>query len=189
MSKIDQVTPEESLSALLDGELDGQASERLIDVLEYSPKLQHQWRHYHMIRDLMRPKPQPPFRPHLSQLVMDQLEAEPTILMPSPSSTPTVHTGSWLGRSPVRALAASLAAIAVIGLAVVYSPNAPERTTVATNSELSPTVVKLDRDAVAAIERQRMEGYLARHAANSSNTNLHGFLPYARVVSYNGGAR
>ena len=176
---------DEALSALIDGELTTEALVELVERLVSTPELQRQWHHHHLMRDLMQPQPNPPLRPHFSAQVMQRLESEPTVLIP-PRRRPWM-AGYGIPVRSATALVASIAAVMVVGgLFLTLDRGTATRPIVAQGGGM-PLPVVVSAEAVAAIEHQRMESYLARHVAKSPSSQMRSFLPYARVVSYNGG--
>jgi len=98
----------EKISALMDGELDGQQAGRTINAITEEEDLKQVWDAYHLIGDAMRANSH--VAVNVRQQVAEQLAGEPTVLAPR----------RWL--APVRtrragavALAASVSFAAVVG--------------------------------------------------------------------------
>lgn len=123
------------ISALIDDESDADAAAHLFAALKGDGELAKCWSTYHLIGDVMRGEP--PLRPDFPQRLMQQLEAEPTVL--APKSHQARHTPSfWMS------VAASVAAVMFVGWMALQqqarSPSADGVSTVAQN-DVSPESV------------------------------------------------
>lgn len=191
----------EALSALVDGELVGEDGPELLDEVLDDATLKRRWAAYHLIGDVMRQ--------HIidGQVLDGQDEAGP-VSADVAKISPRVSSGvrSW-AMHPLAglALAASVAAVAVLGIFAVSSndPQPPVQvaatggtdTTVIPGSD-DPTVVILDAgldparmtwNDVAPGVTHRLNGYLVTHNEMLGN-RMRGMLPYARIVAYDGGS-
>jgi sigma-E factor negative regulatory protein RseA len=97
----------EQLSALMDGELDMDASPHLYTALRSSGEVARCWSTYHLIGDVMRGDL--PLQDKLHGRIMQRLEAEPVILAPRRRLRGMLHSGY------VVPMAASAAAVAFVG--------------------------------------------------------------------------
>jgi len=70
----------EKLSALMDGELDGQLADRTIKAITEEEELKQVWDAYHLIGDAMRDNSH--VSVNVRQRVATRLAAEPTVLAP-----------------------------------------------------------------------------------------------------------
>jgi sigma-E factor negative regulatory protein RseA len=75
----------EKISALMDGELDGQQAQQQIRRLGENEELASNWHAFHLIGDAMRNER--PLSPGFSQRVNSRIAAEPTILAPRRSAS------------------------------------------------------------------------------------------------------
>jgi len=108
----------EQISALVDGELDEHDRHAAVDVLLDSDDIRNTWGRYHLIRDSLTRNLPSGLDSDFSSRVMQALENEPTVLAP-----PRVH--STLGRRLAGlAVAASVAAVAVMGVQFMYQQDA-----------------------------------------------------------------
>lgn len=98
------------LSALLDGDLEEQATQAVFDRLQRDPELRQDWAAYCLIGDVLRGER--PNAPDLVSRVMAGLDNEPTVLAPAARTT---------GRGPAPRLWRSLMPLAasVMGVAAV----------------------------------------------------------------------
>jgi sigma-E factor negative regulatory protein RseA len=103
----------EQLSALVDGELDMDASPHLYTALRKSTEAAECWSTYHLIGDVMRGDL--PLQAGLQARIMQQLESEPVVLAPRRRLREMLHSGYTM---PV---AASAAAVAFVGWMVWHA--------------------------------------------------------------------
>lgn len=126
----------DQMSALMDNEMDVGDAEHLITALKGDGELAECWSTYHLIGDAMRGES--PLRPGFSHRLMQQIEAEPTIL--APKTRKRTHKPSfWMSA------AASVAAVMFVGwMALQQQERVPSgdagRTTLAQNA-VSPESV------------------------------------------------
>lgn len=100
----------DQMSALIDNEFDADAAGHLFTALKGDGELAECWSTYHLIGDAMRGEP--PLRAGFSQRLMQQLEAEPTVLAPKPRKHAPAPS-LWV------TAAASVAAVMFVGWMVL----------------------------------------------------------------------
>jgi negative regulator of sigma E activity len=176
----------EIISALIDEELNSHEQKLAVDVLLGSYELRSHWRKQQLIRELFQNGGHSSLHYSFSKQLMMKLADEPTLLVPSDVSRKQSVSQKWLS-PPYMGIAASL--VLAITVVVYITPDDSPQQIIATNAvhPIQQPRLTIDPDALAAIEHQRMEGYMARHAAKNTGVQIRGFLPYARVVSYSGG--
>jgi negative regulator of sigma E activity len=109
---------EESVSALMDGELKGSAAHRTISNLQYDAALSQLWGRYHLIREALRKELPEQFMGSIAARVSHALASEPTVLAPRKITleakfralSPALKQLSGL------AIAASVTAVAVLSV-------------------------------------------------------------------------
>ncbi len=123
---------DERLSSLLDGELDDTQQRHAIDALGGDAKARERWERFHLAGDALHGNLAEAIDPRFASRVMAAIDDEPAILAPSPrpssASTPHTPAPSRLSkRFAGLAVAASVAAIAVMGVESLYheDPAAP----------------------------------------------------------------
>lgn len=99
----------DQISALMDDELDVEASDHLFEALKSSKDCYESWSTYHLIGDVMRGNPE--FSADFHQRVMARIDAEPTVLAPKRRFE--------VRRSHVMSVAASVAAVMFVGWMVL----------------------------------------------------------------------
>ncbi|MFT5449142.1 MAG: sigma-E factor negative regulatory protein RseA [Gammaproteobacteria bacterium] len=204
---------EESLSALMDGELPSARAERVLDRVLDDARLREQWRRYHLISAALSSQ-------DALSVVDDELAARVRQALGSeviPLRTPSRRKPWMIGI----ACAASVAAVALLVVLNVTGQQAtepgagvpqvatiePNTTTTATTGNshqpVAPQLASLRNDSDAAVDAQptassltrmtwndagpaveaRLNGYLLDHNGYLAD-GVRGMLPYARVVAY-----
>lgn len=114
----------EKLSAFLDGETGRDESNTLISELCENQELKSCWERYHVISDSMRSGLPDSIHDGFADKVMSAIATEPAILAPQPSPISTkpaqAHTNPITKRFAGFAIAASVAALAVVGVQTLY---------------------------------------------------------------------
>lgn len=165
----------EKLSALIDGELEGNGLHTHLGRLRTDPELQRAWDTYHLIGDALRGQ----ISPAISDRVVARLREEPTVLVPRPQKSPSRRLG-WYAM-------AAAASIAAVGLVVwtaspgwrVESQLAGGPATVATSAPVT---------LVSNVPSAEVENYLLAHQPYSHTSAMQGIAPYARSVADERGA-
>jgi len=139
----------ESVSALMDGELDGHEAAKVVTVLGSDESLKEVWDSYHMIGDAMRANTI--LSVNVRQQVAERLSDEPTVLAPR----------RWFGQARARqlgaaALAASVTFAAVVAWQQLGSAGAPHAELVAANTPVDMQHVQPGRDDPYLMAHQEM---------------------------------
>ena len=159
----------ETISALMDGELEGRAADEAIDALGSESEALETWRLYHLVSDGMRDTRV--LSAGFTSRLAARLAQEPTVL--APSRLP--------GRTPARRFAfAAAASVAAVGL-VGWLAFGPQR-------ETPPTIAKVETPAPIAAPRvvqltSATNDYLLAHQGFSPGVSLQGMVPYVRTVA------
>jgi sigma-E factor negative regulatory protein RseA len=171
----------EWLSALADGELQGDELQRGLDALRNDPELQASWGAYHVIRDSVSSNLNPEVAPQLHQRISAALDAEPTILAPQRRKRP------WLKQAAGVAIAASVTGVAIIGVQQMNGVDGgPAVQPVAQQQEyirMAPTLVAEGKEKKDE-NREALDRYLVNHNEYSANSGIQGVLPYVRIVGH-----
>jgi len=168
----------ERLSALIDGELEGEGLHAHLGRLRTDPELQKAWDTYHLIGDALRGQTSPA----IADRVVARLREEPTVLAPRPEKSPSRQLG-WY--------AMAAASVAAVGFVVwTASPGwrvesrlaaGPAATTVATSATAPVTLV-------SSVPLAEVENYLLAHQPYSHASAMQGIAPYGRSVADERGA-
>lgn len=179
--------PDERLSTLLDGELDHTERSSALDTLIKDDALRQRWERYHLISDAMKRNLPRAIDNQLASRVMDALQDEPTVL------APPKRTGSSLGqRMAGLAVAASVAAVAVLGVQFMYQ----EDNQGAAQQQMAKVPVRKDliRPDVQLVQQPththqqlkrfhpQLNKYLLDHNQQAARV-VQGVMPYARIVT------
>jgi sigma-E factor negative regulatory protein RseA len=164
----------ERVSELMDGALDERAADELIGRLPRDGEAAEAWRTYHLIGDVMRGTA--PRSEGFAARVSWKLADEPTVLAPQRGQAETRPAPRH--RLTLTALAASLAAVALVGWMafapqpqVAPAPLAQVNPAPEAKAEPAPTLVPLPTAA---------NDYLLAHQGFSPRASL---VPYVRTVS------
>ena len=187
---------DEWLSALADDELHGQAMQQGIDALLKDPALKRRWANYHAIRDGLHGESAPQLGQELEQRVRAALADEPTILAPRRPSRAVLRHAAGL------AVAASVTGVAILGIQHFNHSGLPGMdSSVPSLASSAPvaaeSIARVDSRATSAraqppvqeaegewIRNDQLAPYLVNHNEYSSSTNMHGMLPYVRIVGH-----
>ena len=158
----------ESISALMDGELEGRAADEALELVRRDGMAADTWRLYHLVSDAMHE--QPLLSEGFTRRVSARLAAEPTVLAP----------GRLPGRTPAQrfayAAAASVAAVGLVGW-LAFTPQRPVEVPVAKADPVAPPALR----AVSLPEAAN--DYLLAHQGFSPRVSLQGMAPYVRTVA------
>ena len=187
----------ERISCLVDGELDGLDHHESLKSLVSDKEGRQRWEHYHLISDVLKRKLPGIIDCQLASRVMAELENEPTVL------APPLHTTSSFGkRMAGLAVAASVAAVAVLGVQFMYkedgmttsqqiaqtaTPKLPINKEFATR-DIQTVTQTLNQSAspVQIIKQYHpdLNKYLLDHNQRSARVVVQGVMPYARIVAH-----
>jgi sigma-E factor negative regulatory protein RseA len=162
----------EKLSALIDGELEGDGLQTHLGRLRADPELRAAWDTYHLIGDALRGQTSP----EIASRVCSRLHDEPTVLAPPARSRSTARRIGWYGMYA----AASLAAVAVV--AWTAFPGWHAETQLAGNSPATTAAVPVE-SVVVSLPASEMENYLLAHQPYSHVSAMQGIAPYVRSVA------
>ena len=142
---------DEQLSSLIDGELDEAQQRHAFDALDRDVEARDRWERFHLASDALHGNLPRAIDPRFASRVMAAIEDEPTILAPPPPRKPSVSThhaparSSFSKRFAGMAVAASVAAIAVMGVESLYreDPAAPRSQQLAENNTAPSEYIRL----------------------------------------------
>ena len=181
---------EETISALVDGEITESELDSIILQLEGDDELQGAWDRYNLISDALHNNLTREIEPAFHKRISAALENEPTILAPRKSRKNPISI-PWVKQAAGLSVAASVTAIAIFSIqnmdqdsgqhpAVAAAPSPQEYVRIAKQNP--------DRKAAPVKDGEQLDPYLVNHNELSSRSKLGGAIPYARIVSH-GAAR
>ena len=188
-------SPDEEVSAFVDGELRATARDRIVGTLYGDPELRRAWARFHLIGDVLRGAGPVPGAGSIAGKVGEALSGERVV--PFEPRARRVGPGPLAGA----ALAASVAALAILGVrslddgsgprppaagaspyesvagaAPVAADPAPPRIVTASAQPSRPAPPR--RSAAETDAGARLNAYLVNHNEYAGN----GVLPYVRIV-------
>lgn len=164
----------EKISALMDGEADGQDAHQAMLRLKDAGDARETWAIYHLIGDALRGDGLPAF--DVSQRVAGALVQEPTVMAPQrslPAGRPLTYALS---------AAASISAIAAVGWMAFSTGNVISPAVEVARAPV-PVVVQQEVPLDSTPSDGQMNEYLLAHQGVSPSTSLQGVAPYIRTIS------
>ncbi len=174
----------ESVSALMDGELDSDEAAREIARFKQDAVRHDAWSAYHVIGDALRGEPaSAELTPEFSRRLHERLALEPTVMAPRLRLPQTI-------KDHALAIAASVAAFGAVGWMAANMLNQDAATlTLAQAPAGKSAVVAPQQPAVpafpplAAAAPEHVHEYMLAHQGISPSTAIQGVTPYIRTVS------
>jgi sigma-E factor negative regulatory protein RseA len=176
----------EKLSAFMDSELDQTETADIYRQLKQDDELKACWSRYHLIRDAMKRETSTIKNDELAAKVSAALEQEPTVLAPK---RPRLRVDHVMRRAASFAVAASLTAVAILGIQSYLAPAGNDEFQVAQKPQeqqwkrVSGTNWNLNEPAV----EDKLNAYLVKHNEFASGNTAGGMLPYVTIVGYEKG--
>lgn len=195
---------DERISALVDGELDEREHQASVDKLLADSENRKAWGRYHLIGDTLKRSLPKGMDHDFSSRVMAALDNEPTVLAP-----PAPTKSSWGQRVAGLAVAASVTAVAILGVQFMYQQDGQTLTPqmAQTSSGLSPIAQsqpsRVQQSLQANIQtvtqssvtmahppkpvkqfHPRLNRYLVDHNQQAPRAAVQGMIPFARIVAY-----
>ena len=163
----------EKLSALVDGELEGDGLHAHLGRLRTDPELRSAWDVYHLIGDALRGH----ISPAIADRVVARLREEPTVLAPRPQKSPSRQLG-WYAM-------AAAASVGAVGLVVwTASPGWRAESQLAGDPAAATTPATL----VSSVPPPEVANYLLAHQPYSHTSAMQGIATYVRGAADERGA-
>ena len=172
----------EAMSAAMDGEVRTQQAGKLYGKVASDAELGDAWYRYHLVGDALRGQLPERIDPRLRGRTTATLLVEPTVFVPTRRIARLLKPAAGL------AIAASVAALAIIGARQLLDVRAPVS---------APRVVQripgnLERPPVALVRWEpqtqaaatRLNSYLVNYTEHRSNSAVPSMLPYVRIVGH-----
>ena len=186
----------ESLSALMDGELDELSMRRLLNDMDNDPAMKDQWARFHVARDAIKGDTSSFAGFDISSAVSQALADEPV------NSTQAIQK-PWFKAVAGLSVAASVAFAVVIGArfnpltqetnfdAQLANKSKIEIVTPDVSKFRSPSMIAQSPSAIEGVNEQelqqaqeRLNSYLKQHAQDSAIGQGRTAMPFARVVNF-----
>lgn len=175
----------DELSALLDNDLDDDASSRALDALRRVPDLRARWGAYCLIGDVLRGERGG--STDFTSRVMAEIRAEPTVLAPGVSAVDADGARAGGALQPLFAVAASIMGVAAVGWVAMSMLGGQDTRPVIAGIE--PAVQFVEQVAlpssVVALTQQSdpHRKYVFVHQAMNGGGPIPGAVQYVRTVS------
>ena len=170
----------EKISALVDNELDELEERRVIAALEGDVELRRAWERYHLVRAALHQDLDIVVAKDMAERVSQRIAAEPS----SAGSFRRHRATRLLG---TLAIAASVAAVAIVGVQWVHQPAPVPTTVVATGKPAPQNIIRTGTthwDMKEPEAENALNAYLVEHDEFASMSGFGGMMPYVRVVTY-----
>lgn len=182
----------EQLSAWMDGELPREEVPLLLKRLEDDRELRLRLQRFQLIRDAMKGGLPELVNYRMADQVDEEIRNEPVAAV-FQNDTPRESLRRWLRPLLGAGIAASVAALAIVGVQLV-SNSTTTPTVAIQQAEIQPAAV-VPQTAVqrAAVNRwqvtdpevaRRLNDYLAKHSERATTSGLQGVPPHVRIVGY-----
>ncbi|MHB8534658.1 MAG: sigma-E factor negative regulatory protein [Sulfuricaulis sp.] len=167
----------EVLSALVDNELDELEERRAFAALAGDVALRNTWERYHIARSALRQDLEVVVANDMSERLAKQIVSEPSVSTAFKRRRLAHLVGTF-------AVAASVAAIAIVGVQWLQPPASAPLTKLAANvpKHIHSGTTRWDTKEPEA--ENALNAYLVEHDEFASNAGIGGMMPYIRVVSY-----
>lgn len=177
----------EKLSAFIDGELDQKESAEMLRALQQDDELRLAWARYFLVRDAMNGASVSAVAHDFASRVSQTVAVEPTVLAPK-----AIQAGkSSLSRATriigQLAIAASVAAIAIIGLRNIVPDQADTTSFKIAQNAGQGSFIRVGAtrwDKSKADAENELNMYLAAHNRHSPAASMKGMMSYVHVVGY-----
>ena len=166
----------ESISALMDGELDERDAVRELARLKTDESLRERWDEFHLIGDALRGEPL--LTSGFGERLAQRLSEEPTVLAPRRMAPKTRRAATY-----ALSAAASVSAAALVAW-VAVAPTTQRGPELASTPSSAKAAVELVAQPLRSVPSDgRMNEYLLAHEGFSPSTALQGVAPYIRTVT------
>ncbi len=167
----------EQLSAWIDDELPANERPLLQERLLRDESLQAEWSRFHLIRDILQGHYLETGQPNvLAGCVKESIATEASLAMSGGKS-------GLLRPIFGIAIAASVAALAIIGIRTVNLDRSESTVEVARNVPVQKQATNNQIESAAAVAN-RLHGYLVDHSSYTGSGPMQGMIPLSRLATY-----
>jgi sigma-E factor negative regulatory protein RseA len=172
---------DEQISAFMDGELHASEHSAVIEQICRDNESRHRWQSYHLISDTLSNNLSPlspAIDNRFAQSVMDALENEPTVFAPAAIK----HKSTVKQKITGAAIAASVAAVAVIGVQTMNQP----KDTAPSLAEMpsSDQFVRMEQLANSSAANTTNQTYTTAPALKASTSNTQQEAQVSHIYKY-----
>lgn len=173
---------DEQTSALMDGEVDADARSFLLRRMADDDSFRSRWTRYHLISEALKNNLPEATDPAFSEHVRRAVAREPALIVEAPERQQRA-AHRWRLPAMGIAAAASLAAVAVIGLQMGAEPDSGM-------GMMATDVPKIRAATTVALGgpqdrmNRRLQPYVQIHNGHAAGNPMRGYVPYVRLVSH-----
>lgn len=172
---------DESISALVDDELQQDELDAILTHLGDDSELRQQWHRYNLISDALHKNLTTGIDPDFHKHVTAAIENEPTIL--APRRIRRRLPDNWVKQAAGLGIAASVTAVAILGIQQMNQDEGQQP--VIASAPAPQQYVRITQPVSSQPENNaELDAYLVNHNELSSSSGIRGALPYARIVSH-----
>ncbi len=183
----------ESLSAMIDGELDARSRKQTTDELIDNANVRQAWQRYHLVRDTLTKNLPDVVAPGLFDRVCDAIAQEPAHKIESAvKARKNPLLGFWLqpayGFVAAAALVVAVVTVTQIERSVSELPPLAQLDVMSSGQQVGNAEISLTAtEKVSPASQAQLSTYLANHTARSRSYPMHdGLLHYVRSVEFRG---
>lgn len=169
----------EKLSALIDNELDDLEERRIFAALENNAPLRQTWQRYHLVRAVLQGDADAAGAPDVAAEVAKSVAADTT-------ATTLIQPRKAIRFMGTLAIAASVAAIAIVGVQWLNQPTPAPLPLLAESKPASQEIIRPVATASIAEDQETvnaLNAYLVEHEEFAATPGIGGMMSYVRVVS------
>lgn len=176
------MTLEEKISAMIDGELDAAELAQVLDAIRGDSRLRELYGRYCLAQAGLHNE----LGPDIAERVRIRLEAEPTVIAPGVIRTPAGDRARKFAAGI--AIAASVAAVSVFGVRWFGQESAAPQLVAVAPEQADYIRVSGTKWTTAdpGLEND-LNAYLVEHGGFSGASGMNGLMSYVKVAGYDGG--
>ncbi|MCK2094493.1 sigma-E factor negative regulatory protein [Thauera aromatica] len=172
----------DTVSALLDGELEDHAIAPVFEKLRRDPELRKEWDAYCMIGDALRGEHD--CLPDFAERVMANLDREPVVFTPAAASVGSARRAAWSSMLPVAASVMGVAAVGLVAATLYSRDDAAVARLAAVPAPAQITKLTAGQGALPrAVGDDPLREYVFAHRGISGGGPVPAGLQYVRSVS------
>jgi len=173
---------DEQTSALMDGEVDADARSFLLRRMADDDSFRSRWTRYHLISEALKNNLPDATDPTFAERVRSAVAQEPALIVQTPTKRRPVSR-RWYRPAMGIAAAASLAAVAVIGLQMSAESDRGTEMTLSDVTEVGAATTLALGGPQDKMNR-RLQPYVQIHNGLAAGNPMRGYVPYVRLVSH-----
>ncbi len=174
----------EQISALMDDEVDSDARSFLLRRMADDEAFRDRWARYHLISEALKNNISDRTDPLFAERVRHAVAEQAPLAGRTAVTRSRQATHRWRRPAVGLAAAASLAALAVMGLQTGTEPSTDGGALVASLPDTTPSVKSVAFGGSQDQMIQRLQPYVQDHNGHAAHSPMRGSVPYVRLVSH-----